>query len=157
VPLTVVAAVAGFLILSGIGRSPPAKDSRATADRAPTVTVRRTRLGRILVTPKGRTLYLFLEDGRRSSCFGSCARVWPPLLVSGRPRAGAGVDAGKLTTTRRRHSRLRQAVYAGHPLYTTVADERAGQTEGQGFLGTWFVISPSGRQVGKASASAGGY
>jgi predicted lipoprotein with Yx(FWY)xxD motif len=157
VPLTIVAAVAGFVILSGIGRSPPAKDSRATADRTPTVTVRRTRLGRILATAKGRTLYLFLEDGRRSSCYGSCARVWPPLLVSGRPRAGRGVDAGKLTTTRRRHSRLRQAVYAGHPLYTTDADERPGQTEGQGFLGTWFVISPSGRQVGKASASAGGY
>jgi len=157
VPLTIVAAVAGFLILSGIGSSPPPKDSRATADRTPTVTVRRTHLGRVLVTAKGRTLYLFLEDGRRSSCYGSCARVWPPLLVSGRPRAGRGVDAGKLTTTRRRHSRLRQAVYAGHPLYTTVADERPGQTEGQGFLGTWFVISPKGRQVGKASASAGGY
>ena len=156
-PLTIVAAVAGFLILSGIGRSPPSKDSRATADSTPTVLVRRTRLGRILVTAKGRTLYLFLEDGRHSTCYASCAQVWPPLLVSGRARAGPGVDAGQLTTIRRRHSRLRQAVYAGHPLYTTDADARPGQTEGQGFLGTWFVISPKGRQVGKASPSAGGY
>jgi predicted lipoprotein with Yx(FWY)xxD motif len=119
--------------------------------------VRRTRLGRILVTPKGRTLYLFREDGTRSSCYSACARVWPPVLVSGRPRAGAGVDASKLKTVPRRRSRLRQLTYGGHPLYTTVADERPGQTEGQGWLGTWFVISPSGRQVGKASASAGGY
>jgi predicted lipoprotein with Yx(FWY)xxD motif len=157
VPLTVIAAVAGFLILSSISSSPPAKDSRATADRGPTVTVRRTRLGRILVTARGRTLYLFLEDGRRSTCFGACARVWPPLLVAGRPRAGRGVDAGKLTTVPRRRSRLRQVVYGGHPLYTTVADTRPGQTEGQGFLGTWFAISTAGRQVGKASPSAGGY
>ncbi|MDX6701493.1 MAG: hypothetical protein QOF26_1719 [Baekduia sp.] len=156
-PLTIVAVVAGFIILSAVGRSPPNKGSRAAADRAPSITVRRTRLGRILVTPKGRTLYLFLQDGTRSSCFSSCARVWPPVLVSGRPRAGAGIDARKLKTVPRRHSRLRQLTYAGHPLYTTVADERPGQTEGQGWQGTWFVISPSGRQVGKASASAGGY
>jgi predicted lipoprotein with Yx(FWY)xxD motif len=157
VPLTVVAALAGFLILSAVGRSPPAKVSRATEAGAPTVTVRRTRLGRILVTATGRTVYLFLEDGARSTCYAGCARVWPPLLTTGRPRAGPGVDAGKLKTVPRRHSRLRQVTYAGHPVYTTVADERPGQTEGQGFFGTWFVISPSGRQVGKPSSSAGGY
>ncbi|MDT7805376.1 MAG: hypothetical protein QOI78_8809 [Actinomycetota bacterium] len=156
-PLTVVAAIAGFLVVSSIGRSPPAKDSRATADRTPTVAVRRTRLGRVLVSARGRTLYLFREDGSRSTCFAACAQVWPPLLVSGRPRAGRGVDARKLTTVPRRHSKLRQAAYAGHPLYTTTGDTRPGQTEGQGFLGTWFVVSPAGRQVGKASASAGGY
>jgi predicted lipoprotein with Yx(FWY)xxD motif len=149
--------VGGFVVLSAVGHSPPPKLDRAAAHR-PSVLVRRTRLGRILVTTQGRTLYLFLEDpGRRSSCFGGCARVWPPVLVSGRPRAGPGVDPKKLTTTRRRHSTRRQLVYAGHPLYTTVADERAGQTEGQGFLGTWFVIGPSGRQIGKASKSDGGY
>jgi predicted lipoprotein with Yx(FWY)xxD motif len=156
VPLTVLAALAGFLILSAVGRSPPAKVARSPAT-APTVQVRHTRLGRVLVTTGGRTLYLFLEDGSHSSCFAGCARVWPPLLVTGRPRAGPGVDARKLKTVRRRHSRLRQVTYAGHPLYTTVADERPGDTQGQGWLGTWFVISPAGRQVGKASASAGGY
>jgi predicted lipoprotein with Yx(FWY)xxD motif len=78
-------------------------------------------------------------------------------VTTGRPRAGPGIAAGKLKTVPRRGSRLRQVTYAGHPLYTTVADERAGDTEGQGFLGTWFVIGRSGRQVGKASPSAGGY
>lgn len=155
--MAVAAAVAGFVILSAVGGSPSARVDSATA-RPPTVMVRRTRLGRILVTTHGRTLYLFLEDSRRrSSCFGGCARVWPPVLVSGRPRAGRGVDAGKLTTTRRRNSARQQLVYDGHPLYTTIADERPGQTEGQGFLGTWFVLAPSGRQIGKASKSDGGY
>jgi predicted lipoprotein with Yx(FWY)xxD motif len=157
VPLTVAAALAGFLILSAVGRSPPTKVSRATGAGAPTATVRRTRLGRILVTGTRHTLYLFREDGARSTCYAGCARVWPPLLTTGRPRAGPGIDVARLKTVPRRGSRLRQVTYAGHPLYTTVADERPGQTEGQGFLGTWFVISPSGRQIGKASSSAGGY
>jgi predicted lipoprotein with Yx(FWY)xxD motif len=152
-----VAALTGFLILSTVGRSPPTKVSRVTATAAPTVRVRHTHLGRIVVTANGRTLYLFREDGARSTCYAGCARVWPPLLTTGRPRAGPGVAGGKLKTVPRRGSRLRQVTYAGHPLYTTVADERPGQTEGQGFVGTWFVISPSGRQVGKASPSAGGY
>lgn len=156
VPLALAAALAGFIVLSAVGRSPRATVKPATAQ--PTVEVRGSKLGRILVDAHGRTLYLFREDKRgRSTCFGGCARVWPPLLVSGPPKAGPGVTAAKLTAHRRRHSRLRQVVYAGHPLYTTVADERPGQFEGQGFLGTWFVVSPAGRQIGKASKGAGGY
>jgi predicted lipoprotein with Yx(FWY)xxD motif len=149
VPLTLVAALAGFLILSAVERSPPAKvaPSRATA---PTVQVRHTHLGRILVTPTGRTLYLFLEDGTHSSCFAGCARVWPPLLTSGRPRAGAGVDAGKLSTVRRRHSRLRQVTYAGHPLYRYAVASERGETSYIGikqFGGTWLALSASGANV----------
>ena len=42
----------------------------------------------------------------------------------------------------RRRDAGRQLVFHGHPLYTTTADTRPGQTEGQAFLGTWFVVSP---------------
>jgi predicted lipoprotein with Yx(FWY)xxD motif len=158
VPLAIAAVGAGFVVLWAVGRSQPAKVKPAVAGHAPTVEIRRTKLGRILVDGHGRTLYLFLEDSRRrSSCYGGCARVWPPLLVSRKPRAGAGLDAAKLTAHARRHSQLRQVAYNGHLLYTTAADERPGQTEGQGFFGTWFVVSPKGRQIGKASQNAGGY
>ncbi|MCW3049035.1 MAG: hypothetical protein JWO74_3319 [Solirubrobacterales bacterium] len=157
VPLAITAVVAGVVALWAVGRSPPAK-VRPVAARSPTLEIRRSGLGRVLVDSRGRTLYLFLEDAAgRSTCYASCARVWPPLLVSGRPTAGLGVKAAKLETRARRHSRLRQVVYNGHPLYTTVADERPGQTEGQGFLGTWFAVSPAGRQIGKASGAGGGY
>ena len=120
------------------------------------VGVRRTKLGPILVDRRGHTLYLFREDrSGRSHCFGACARVWPPLLASGRkPVAGDGVAAGKLATTRRRDQTL-QVVYNGHPLYGMTADKRPGQMVGQGFLGTWFVVSPAGRQIGKGHG--GGY
>jgi predicted lipoprotein with Yx(FWY)xxD motif len=158
VPLAIAVLVAGFVVLWALALSPPAKVKRAAAGPAPTVEIRRTKLGRILVGAHGRTLYLFLQDSRtRSSCYDGCARVWPPLLVSRKPQAGPGVNAAKLTAYARRHSRLRQVAYNGHLLYTTVADERPGQTEGQGFFGTWFVVSPKGRQIGKAGKNGGGY
>jgi predicted lipoprotein with Yx(FWY)xxD motif len=158
VPLAVAAALVGFGILLAVGRSPSGKGHGRAAAPAATIALRHDKLGRILVNGHGRTLYLFLEDARgKSTCYGGCARVWPPLLVDGRPKAGAGVDAKKLTTTPRRHSRLRQVVYNGHPLYTTDADSRPGDTAGQGFLGTWWVVSGRGRLIGKPSKSAGGY
>ncbi|HEY6760773.1 MAG TPA: hypothetical protein VI318_14850 [Baekduia sp.] len=158
VPLAIAVMGAGLLVLLVVGRSPGSKGKPAAAHPAPTVEIRQTKLGRILVDGRGHTLYLFLEDlPRRSTCYAGCARVWPPLLVTREPRAGAGVDGDKLTARGRRNTDLRQVVYNGHPLYTTVADERPGQTEGQGFFGTWFVVSPKGRQVGKPGKNAGGY
>jgi predicted lipoprotein with Yx(FWY)xxD motif len=157
VPLVLIVAGAAFVVLLVVSESHPNKVAAGSAPRPPTVGLRATKLGRILVDSRGHTLYLFLEDARgRSTCFGGCARVWPALLASGRPRAGAGVDPAKLTARPRRHSALEQVVYAGHPLYTTVADTRPGQTEGQGFLGTWFVVARSGRLIGKPS-KGGGY
>jgi predicted lipoprotein with Yx(FWY)xxD motif len=110
----------------------------------------------MLVDGHGRTLYLFLKDSRRhSACTGRCARVWPPATVTQTPRAGAGVRRGLLATISRGDAR--QLVYRGHPLYRMSADERPGDMVGQGFLGTWFVVSPGGHRLGSASASAEGY
>jgi predicted lipoprotein with Yx(FWY)xxD motif len=157
VPLGTVAAVVALVVLVLVLRSQSSGESQQTpARKPPDVRVARSKLGRILVDTRGRTLYLFLEDAHgRSSCYGGCARVWPPALASGRPRAGAGVKAAKLTTQRRRHGEGRQLVYNHHPLYTTVGDERPGQTAGQGYFGTWFVVSPSGRLIGHPKK--GGY
>ena len=158
VPLAIAAAVIGFGVLWEVGRSSSGSSKPAAAAAPPTVSVRKTKLGRILVDSRGHSLYLFLEDTRtRSACYDGCARVWPPLLVAGRPKAGPGVNAAKLTVHARRQSRLRQVSYNGHLLYTTDADTRPGETEGQGFFGTWFVVSPKGRQIGKPGKNAGGY
>jgi predicted lipoprotein with Yx(FWY)xxD motif len=116
----------------------------------PTVQVRRTGLGQILVDSRGRTLYLFKKDTRgHSSCSGSCAANWPPLLVTGKPRAGTGVKASKLTTTRRSDGAT-QVVYNRHPLYRFIADAKPGDTNGEGlsaFGARWFVVSPTGTPV----------
>ena len=124
------------------------------------VKVRTTSLGKILVTAQGHTLYLFAPDKRgKSVCYGSCASYWPPLLVSGKPSAGVGVNASLLGVTTRKDGK-HQVTYNGHPLYTYVGDKAAGKTSGQGLNlsgGLWWVVSPAGNAVKKASSSGGGY
>src|SRR6185312_3265153 len=142
-----IAAIVLLVLLLTRGTDTPKRATVAARSPTPSLLVRRTKLGRILTDQRGRTLYLFEKDRHgRSTCFDACARVWPPVLVSGRPRAGDGITASKLTTTRRAGSKL-QLVYDGHPLYRMNADVRPGQTQGEGFLATWWIVSPSGRRI----------
>jgi predicted lipoprotein with Yx(FWY)xxD motif len=149
----VVAAVTLVVILTRSSATRPQRDGVGLHDgRA--VRVARTKLGPILVNGQGHALYLFVKDRHgKSTCYDGCARVWPPAISSGTPLAGPGVAAAKLTTTRRTDHRL-QLVYNGHPLYAMSADRRPGDMAGQGFLGTWFVVSPAGHGIGKPSGSA---
>ena len=120
-------------------------------------------LGKILVSSKGQTLYLFKKDaGPTSSCTGACATNWPPLRASGKPLAGTGLSTSKVGTTARSDGKS-QVTYNGHPLYLFQGDSAAGETNGQGisaFGAAWYAVSPAGNQVnGTASGSvgAGGY
>jgi predicted lipoprotein with Yx(FWY)xxD motif len=162
---TALVAAAAFVAAAAVGvvlvTRPSAHERPAAAHGAtpapPDVRVARTHLGRILVDAHGHTLYLFLRDRHgKSTCTGGCARVWPPALVSRPPSAGAGVHPDRLTTTRRADD-TEQISYNGHPLYRMSADTKPGQTEGQGFLGTWFVVSPAGRLIGHPRRSGEGY
>ena len=154
---TAAVAAAVFTLVVLLTGSSATKRQRDHVGDGQAVRVARTKLGPILVNGQGRTLYLFLKDRHgKSTCYGGCARVWPPALASGPPRGGPGVAAGKVTTTTRQ-DHTRQLVYNGHPLYAMSADTRPGEMEGQGFLGTWFVVSPAGRRIGKPGASAGEY
>ena len=109
-----------------------------------------TKLGKVLVDGKGRTLYLFQADkGTMSKCDGACASEWPPLTTSGKPTAGAGIVAAKLGTTKRADGTT-GVTYAGHPLYTFEGDGAPGQTAGEGltdFGGAWYALSPAGKTV----------
>ena len=129
--------------------------SSATAGR---VTLHKTQLGKVLATSKGRTLYLFMKDKHgKSSCNGQCATYWPPLMKKGALRAGPGVKAKLLGTTRRKNGKL-QVTYNGHPVYLYKLDSGSGQVSGQGqnfFGGKWYVVSASGKAI-KAAAPAGG-
>jgi predicted lipoprotein with Yx(FWY)xxD motif len=158
IPLTALAVLGGINVATAgtthpiIGSRHQVKPASMTrSSRRPTVQVRRTGLGRILVDSRGRTLYLFKKDtGARSRCSGSCAVNWPPLLATGRPVAGSGIKSSKLGTTRRSDGKT-QVVYNRHPLYRFVADSKPGDTNGQGltaFGARWFVVSPAGRQIG---------
>lgn len=161
-PTLLVAAIAAagvaVALVVVLTRSPATNHPGAngSGEAGAAVQVARTKLGPILVDGRGHTLYLFLKDRYgRSTCYGACAQIWPPALASGSPLAGPGVAKAKLTTARRR-DHTRQLVYNGHPLYAMDADTRPGEMEGEGFLGTWFVVSPAGHHVAEPGASSPG-
>lgn len=126
--------------------------SEAASAKGPVVSTAKTSLGRILVNSRGHTLYLFEKDKRgKSACSGQCAKFWPPLIATAKPRATAGAKASLLGTTKRADGRM-QVTYNRHPLYTFAKDTRAGQTRGEGldFFGAeWYVLSPAGGKIEK--------
>jgi predicted lipoprotein with Yx(FWY)xxD motif len=145
VAFTLVAIAALTALVTGSAVAQHAHSSAAAK-----VQVRKGKLGHFLVDGKGFTLYLFEKDKHgKSSCSGTCAKVWSPLTTSGKPSAGPGVTASKLGTTKRGDGRL-QVTYAGHPLYHYDDDHKPGQTEGQGskaFGADWYVVAPSGKKI----------
>jgi len=104
-------------------------------------------LGQFLVDDKGMTLYLLTKDTPNTpTCYDKCAQNWPPLLTTGNPMAGDGVDATLLGTTARTDGSM-QVTYNGWPLYHYSKDEKAGDTLGQLVGDVWYVISPAGEEV----------
>jgi len=96
VSLVVVLAIAFFAVLS----------ARGAVTSGATLKTRTTKLGKIVVTASGRSLYLFEKDKHhKSACYGPCAKQWPPLLTKGKPVAGAGVKAKLLGVTMRKNGK----------------------------------------------------
>jgi predicted lipoprotein with Yx(FWY)xxD motif len=122
----------------------------ATPTGAASVALASSKLGKILVDAKGRTLYLFEADkGTASMCNGACASAWPLLTTTGKPMAGPGVSASKLGATKRSDGTT-EVTYNGHPLYTFAGDSAAGQTNGQAsaaFGAEWYVLSAAGNKI----------
>jgi len=148
--------IAASLVLAACGSSssstgsasPSTGPSPSPAATGATIAVAtNSKLGQILVDGKGITVYLFVHDtGIASTCYTSCAQIWPPLLTSGPPQAGTGATASLLGTTTRTDGKV-EATYAGHPLYYFVQDKQPGDATGQGvdgFGGLWWVLTPSG-------------
>ena len=141
-PMLLVAALAAALLAGA--------DTASSAEPRATLTVRSSAYGRILFDGSNRALYAFTGDrrGQPPRCYGACAAAWPPYIVSGRLRAGAGTERALYGTTRRRDGQ-RQLTYRGWPLYYYVADP-IGQVLCQNvfeFGGLWLVVRPSGRLV----------
>jgi predicted lipoprotein with Yx(FWY)xxD motif len=111
-------------------------------------------LGAYLTDASGNTLYLYTPDtSPTSTCYGQCIAFWPALLTNGAPQAGTGATATFLGTSPRTDG-TQQVTYKGHPLYYFKGDKAAGDTSGQGKEGTWFLVSPTGSQIGNAKAAA---
>jgi len=118
--------------------------SGASSENA--VAVASTGLGDVLVSADGMTLYAFTPDSANAStCEGGCAATWPPLADDG-VTPGDGLDASKLGTITRGDGTT-QVTYGDHPLYHFTGDQAAGDTNGQGTAGKWFVVAPDGSLI----------
>ena len=132
-------------------QSPATSPAASPAAAAATIMVATdAKLGTILVDGSGKTVYLFVADkSTASTCYTSCATIWPPVLTTGAPVAGSGATASLLGTTTRTDGKV-EVTYAGHPLYYFIQDKKAGDTTGQGidgFGGLWWVLSPAGKAI----------
>lgn len=109
-------------------------------------------LGKVLVGPNGKTLYIFVPDKQKKvTCKGSCLAQWPPLKVAaGAKLVGKGGVSAKLLGTDPLSGKTKIATYNKWPLYYWVADTSPGQATGQGLNnsgGLWYVISASGKVI----------
>jgi predicted lipoprotein with Yx(FWY)xxD motif len=142
---------------------PPVQPPEATSTSAPvpvtggaaTVNLgQNDSLGSFLVDDKGMALYLFTKDTPdTSNCYEKCATAWPPLLTTGDPVAGEGVDASMFGTTTRTDGTV-QVTYNGWPLYYYEKDKAPGDVTGQEVGDVWYVISPAGEMIESEQAQA---
>lgn len=130
--------------------APPATSlPAATATNGPPVVLVHTKSAMVagsahtlLANVQGKTLYYFTADSATQiACSGSCAQLWPPLLVPSGTPASSPALPGQLTVVSGANGP--QVAYNGHPLYTFSKDQDAGDVYGQGVAGKWFAATPT--------------
>jgi predicted lipoprotein with Yx(FWY)xxD motif len=143
--ITAAAAAATALPASAAGGA-------AHAARGTKLEIQSTSLGRILATGSGRTVYMFTHDQvNHDTCvaISGCTGIWPLVTSNGTPTLGPGVKRS-LVGAIKLPSGARQVTYAGHPLYTYIADAGPGDTSYVGlsqFGGHWYALNAGGRVV----------
>ncbi|HEV8648871.1 MAG TPA: hypothetical protein VG276_05565 [Actinomycetes bacterium] len=163
-----VATLAALMLLlaacGGTSKEPTSQGQggQPAATAAPSATatglkLAQSKLGQVLTDDKGRTLYAFTPDkDGKSTCYGTCAQTWLPLVAQASPVGGGGVSASLLSTTDRTDG-SKQTTYKSWPLYYYSGDQQPGDVNGQGVGDKWFVVGADGTLVKKAGSSGGGY
>ena len=124
------------------------------------LSVRGSDYGPVLFGADGKVVYVFEADhSSKSTCYGACARAWPPLLTTGAPAGGPGIRAKLLVTTTRSDGTV-QVTYNGHPLYYDgmSSDSMPGEIGCQHLNihgGVWLIVKPNG-QPNMAKSTAHG-
>lgn len=114
-----------------------------------------TELGDILVGQDGMTLYGFTNDiDGVSTCSGTCAEAWPPVIVNPDWTVGPGLDSGVFSTVARDDG-TKQLVAGKWPLYYYSGDTAPGDLKGQGSGDVWFVVGTDAKLI-QDPAPAGG-
>jgi predicted lipoprotein with Yx(FWY)xxD motif len=116
--------------------------STATPSGAYTISIwNSNNLGTYLVDANGMALYFFAKDtvGKSTATVAVIAN-WPPFYVSAIsvPSSLNASDFAAIT----RDDGKKIIMYKGWPLYYYIGDKKAGDTNGQGIVGAWFVVNP---------------
>ena len=132
-----VSGIAGTMLQPGL----------AGASSSPTTitTTHNKTWGTILVLGSGTTVYRLAADPRNKSvCSGTCATIWPPVLLASGQTSPVGHGVHGLGTITRGNGK-RQVTYQGVPLYRFVGDHKAGQATGniKDAWGRWWVVNPA--------------
>jgi len=102
--------------------------------------------GQMLFDGTGQAIYLFdVETTSKPTCYDACAEAWPPVLTTGDPIAGPGVEGSLLATTKRADGSV-QVTYNDHPLYF-YAHEGKHEVKCHDIVlngGNWYVVQPGG-------------
>ncbi|MGF1430198.1 hypothetical protein [Kitasatospora sp. LaBMicrA B282] len=114
------------------------------------------KLGQIVTDSNGFTLYRFDHDSAnppKATCTdSSCAALWPAAVAPSQP-TGNGVSSSLIGTVTRADG-TKQLTLNGWPLYRYVPDSKPGQTKGEGVMGIWWAVTPSGGKAMPSSSSA---
>jgi predicted lipoprotein with Yx(FWY)xxD motif len=103
-----------------------------------------SQLGELLTDTDGLTLYGFTNDvDAISTCYGTCAEAWPPVIVDENWTVGPGLDTGIFATTERDDGTL-QLVAGKYPLYTFGGDAAPGDVTGHGSGEVWYAVGLDG-------------
>jgi predicted lipoprotein with Yx(FWY)xxD motif len=96
--------------------------SATAATRAPAIRYMDDQFGPVLATPKKQALYTWnAERDFKIHCTGSCAKLWPPLVVRSKAAVPTRIARikGTFGTIRRPDGRL-QVTFNGRPVYMYV-------------------------------------
>jgi len=140
--LLLLAACGGGASMYGGGSSSPSQAAHTTGK----ITVAKTPAGRVLVDPRGRTLYVFAPDTRgHSTCTGECVTYWPPVPGSD-ARSGATAAVTATLGSIKRADGSSQLTANGYPVYTYVGDHAPAQATGNDLNvngGVWHEVTVS--------------
>jgi len=158
-----MAACGGGVPITEQANSAPAsaESAEATQDAAaaPTgvaATLGDTLLGEVLIGPNGMTLYGFTNDAQAAStCYGTCADAWPPVIVERDFALAPALDEGAFATTERDDGSF-QLVAGKWPLYYFAGDAVPGDAKGQGSGDVWFAVDGVGTLILDSQGDAAG-
>ena len=106
------------------------------------------KLGQIIVDGKGMTAYVWDKDTANSgvsACTGPCATLWPAITTTSATPTITGITGMVATITGVNGGK--QITINGLPIYAFSKDTKAGDTNGQGVLNIWHVLSPAGEKI----------